>query len=232
MVPLDVPRSFIENIVEKRFELNRQHDSGEFFLYLLEQLSSELKNINRTDICRNFALYLKQSIKCTNCKHEAEHTDVHFIICLTIGHSTIGKSISQYFKKVIIDDFKCEKCSNIGISQELSLAGQLPKQIYFQFKIFNNFLVKIVQIDFEVEQEIFFFGHQYMLNSIIMHVGSSIQCGHFFAYVRRGKKWYVCDDDKVRIVDIKNINTSNIYMICYENCSLNTQIDPSNNYSI
>lgn len=223
-VPLDVPQSFISNIVQKRLEQNRQQDAGEFLIFLLDQLSSELESMNRTDIRQDFELYLKQTIECKNCNHKVYQTVLQSMIFLTISHSSIEKSLSRYLSNEFIDDYKCEKCYNIGVWQENALLGKFPKYFYIQFKIFNNSLEKISnQIEFELEKDIVFFGNQYTLNSIIIHIGSSLRHGHYCAYIRRGKKWFICNDEEVQIADIKKINTSNIYMMCYVD-----SIEPSN----
>lgn len=172
--------------------------------------------MNRTDIRQDFELYLRQTIECKNCNNKVHQMVLQSMIFLTISYSSIQKSLSRYFNNEFIDDYKCEKCKNIGVWQENALSGKLPKYFYVQFKLFNNSLEKISnEIEFELEQDIAFFGNQYTLNSIVIHIGSSLRHGHYCAYIRRGKKWYLCNDEEVQIADIKKINTSNIYMMCY-----------------
>lgn len=41
----------------------------------------------------------------------------------------------------------------------------------------------------------------YSLEGAIIHLGSSIQCGHYVSYVRRDDQWLYLNDNRVAVVD-------------------------------
>lgn len=43
-------------------------------------------------------------------------------------------------------------------------------------------------------------GHLYVLRAVVLHIGNH-EGGHYVSRVRRGAKWFECDDDKVRLVN-------------------------------
>ncbi len=45
----------------------------------------------------------------------------------------------------------------------------------------------------------------YTLNSLIVHVGSGIQHGHYFSLIKNKDKWYKVDDDKVQEIDLSTV---------------------------
>ena len=60
-------------------------------------------------------------------------------------------------------------------------------------------------------------GKGYHLSSIICHKGSSCTSGHYIAYVRRGNRWFLCNDSLVREVDeAKVLMQKEAYMLFYE----------------
>lgn len=60
-------------------------------------------------------------------------------------------------------------------------------------------------------------NHLYRLTSIICHKGSSCLSGHYIAYVRRGSRWFLCNDSLVREVnEDKVLQQTSAYMLFYE----------------
>jgi ubiquitin carboxyl-terminal hydrolase 36/42 len=45
----------------------------------------------------------------------------------------------------------------------------------------------------------------YTLVAVLVHRGRSCDCGHYFAYVRKGKDWYLTNDAEVTKVDDEEV---------------------------
>ena len=49
----------------------------------------------------------------------------------------------------------------------------------------------------------------------VVHQGSSIRGGHYFAVVKRKDEWFICDDDSVSKCNEKNALNSDCYLLFY-----------------
>jgi ubiquitin carboxyl-terminal hydrolase 5/13 len=41
---------------------------------------------------------------------------------------------------------------------------------------------------------------KYELIGAIIHLGTSILCGHYICYIRRNNEWLYCNDNKIAVV--------------------------------
>ena len=55
----------------------------------------------------------------------------------------------------------------------------------------------------------------YTLSSVIEHRGNQIGRGHYVSFVRRGEKWYFCNDDRIVSVAEKEIYEKMAYLLVY-----------------
>lgn len=51
--------------------------------------------------------------------------------------------------------------------------------------------------------------------SVIVHSGKSMTGGHYFCYIRRNNKWFICDDESVQEISDKKIFDENAYLLFY-----------------
>jgi hypothetical protein len=56
----------------------------------------------------------------------------------------------------------------------------------------------------------------YILVAVLVHQGRSCDCGHYFAYVRKGNDWYLANDAEVTKVDVEEVLGSQAYVMVYE----------------
>ena len=72
-------------------------------------------------------------------------------------------------------------------------------------------------------------GNVYRLLGFVVHHGSGLDVGHYVAYVRYDRSWYLCNDDRiVEATNVKEEALPNAYMLFYGLTSLHapTQIQP------
>jgi ubiquitin carboxyl-terminal hydrolase 8 len=55
---------------------------------------------------------------------------------------------------------------------------------------------------------------QYELFGVAVHLGSGVG-GHYISYVKVNKKWYLCDDTKVRLAAHRQHIDNNAYLLFY-----------------
>ena len=58
-------------------------------------------------------------------------------------------------------------------------------------------------------------GDQYSLVSVVNHQGDTIQTGHYVAFVKSGKFWYLVNDDIVKRVAMKSLSSSDNILLFY-----------------
>ena len=79
------------------------------------------------------------------------------------------------------------------------LVGEITKpadQLAIQLKIFSNNLHKNLH-KIRINKLLTLDGSQYELRSIVLHVGKSIQSGHYISLCKVGDDWLTFDDDTV-----------------------------------
>jgi hypothetical protein len=64
----------------------------------------------------------------------------------------------------------------------------------------------------------------YKLVAVVVHVGQSIDNGHYIAYVRRGKRWYLADDRLIIECAIEDVLQQQAYILFYERYSSQRQL--------
>ncbi|KAI5289931.1 hypothetical protein KEM54_002854 [Ascosphaera aggregata] len=55
----------------------------------------------------------------------------------------------------------------------------------------------------------------YDLSSAIVHTGTTVDSGHYYAYCRQGEQWFLFNDDKVLQVSIADVLNANAYLLFY-----------------
>ncbi len=197
-VPITLPKSFFTNFVEpKNFKTNTQHDSLEFFDAILDSLRYECEVMNKSEIFEKyFGFELEHRISCQNCSYSSSEKRNHFALILNITDVTcqLNGLLENYFEEKYISDFKCI-CGNSGIHEIICLRN-LP--MFFNIKIsrFTNHLTKIMTL-LKYQEDIVIMNTPYALSGVLIHQGSSIQCGHYYSYVKLESRWFIVNDSAI-----------------------------------
>lgn len=56
---------------------------------------------------------------------------------------------------------------------------------------------------------------KYKLFAFSVHEGKTLQRGHYYAFVQRGKEWFECNDESVEKNEEKDIPLKNGYLFFY-----------------
>jgi len=155
-------------------------DSHELFVYLCDKLPFLDK------VCR---FKVADSIKCSSCDYIELKEDslIEFSIHPTKKGMNIVDCVADAVSIKTNPDWKCEKCSNKGCTQQL-LLGEFPKTLVFH--------VTSVGTSIEYSSVVIINKIKYCLLSVISYNGA-----HWWAYSRDmppGKPWYTIDDTRVR----------------------------------
>ena len=59
-----------------------------------------------------------------------------------------------------------------------------------------------------------FHGQSYNLAAVVNHHGS-VSSGHYTASICCDDQWFLCDDDKVSMIDTRSVVSFNAYLLAY-----------------
>lgn len=218
-----------------------QEDAHEFLRYLMESMekafltryknNKEFEQYTKetTPINQILGGYLRTSVKCLSCQYESV-TFQHFEdLLLDIRKvSTIEDALKYHFARERLEDmdYTCESCKKkVSATKQFSLE-RAPIALCIQLKRFSGINGKISK-HIHISQEIDFSQYsskdvknsqlKYRLVSMITHLGSTPQCGHYTAIgCCQDGTYYQFDDSSVRPMSLNSLLNTNPYIIFYE----------------
>lgn len=218
-----------------------QEDAHEFLRYLME--SMEKAYLNRYKNSKDFEQYTKEttpinqilggylrtSVKCLSCQYESV-TFQHFEdLLLDIRKvNTIEDALKYHFARERLEDmdYTCESCKKkVSATKQFSLE-RAPVALCIQLKRFSGINGKISK-HVNISQDLDFSQYsskdmkssqlKYRLVSMITHLGTTPQCGHYTAIgCCQDGSYYQFDDSSVRAMSTNSLMNTNPYIIFYE----------------
>ena len=184
---------------------------------------------NNSFIDSIFSGLIRSQIKCFKCKNISNTFDPFLDLSLSVNNNKnkekLNDCLNEYFKEEIIKDkdFFCEKCKNKNVKMSKKLEIVIfPPILTIHIKRFEGNGAKInTKISFKLELDLEKFINnnnnnlKYELFATVVHQGSSIRGGHYFAVVKRKDEWFICDDDSVSKCNEKNALNSDCYLLFY-----------------
>lgn len=205
----------------------QQEDAHEFLTYLLDGMQKSYsigRNSDLDPIQQIFGGDLISTLRCSDCGKVSENLSPFLDICLDIRNSnSIDEALSSHFDKEILDDYKCESCGVKSVTKQTSIKRP-PKSLCIQLSRFTyqgkfdkkiTISTKINLSEYVLEES----GTplSYRLASMIIHTGSSAQCGHYTAIaLSEDGNYYKYDDEKVDPMLTEDVLTSPGYIMFYE----------------
>jgi len=181
----------------RKFNKNTQHDALEFFDAVLDSLRYEFELIDQIEIFQKyFCFELETKRTCQNCVFSSSESGNHFSLLLNMNDATctLNFLLENFFQEKYVPDYKCT-CGNSGLLETTSFRN-LPK--FFNIKIcrFTNQLTKITAY-LKYEEDIVIMDIPYVLTGVLIHQGNSIQCGHYYSYIKLERRWFKVNDSVI-----------------------------------
>jgi ubiquitin C-terminal hydrolase len=217
----------------KGFKPNIQQDAHEYLMNLLAKLDDDALEHNiPPSFSSAFMGQITSSLKCSKCKIQSNKREPVFGLYIPVVDSckSVVECIKEnfiYAERLISGDFlKCssQDCDEYLKERTLNIAIW-PDVLAVQMKLFfndeNNESKK--HLEKKRIEEMFdtrnLYGdgierpsvpagvnhRTYTLRGIVVHVGISLQSGHYNTYGKRGKVWYLFDDAFVRVASNEEI---------------------------
>lgn len=187
-----------------------QQSSSEGFVYLLENILEKEEGQDKNPIEALFTSRFRSSILCENCNKRIDVNMNHTYIPL-FNIDDIRKSFVdaiRYHREKI--EYNCEGCGKNSHITKLDQIRFCPLILVLSFNRYHHRELINYPIEFTIDNKII-----YKLKAQIIHRGS-LHGGHYYAEVKRGENYYICNDSS--IVKIPNFNKYNYdaYMLFYE----------------
>ncbi|KAL7542551.1 hypothetical protein ACHAXR_012899 [Thalassiosira sp. AJA248-18] len=210
----------------------QQEDAHEFFRSLLSSLTMHGQNARLSSL---FDGLLESSVTCQTCKKTSLTRDRYMDLSLDIADKSVN-TLEKAFQKFTEDEtlsndnmVTCNRCKvKRSVTKGLRLATA-PTMFVINFKRFayDNYgrLSRLSKpVHFPLRMEIGEYMSRanrgkpppYTLVAVLVHRGRSCDCGHYFAYVRKGKDWYLANDAEVTKVEVEEVLSAQAYVLVYE----------------
>ena len=190
--------------VSNCFKGNSFQDAHEFLLSL----------VNNSN-CNKFFITVITTLTCQNCKFSSQIDEQLLGIQLVVEGNFVDRLALQFQDTEVLWD--CSNCSQSSVSRKTFSVLELPDVLLIHLKRFRstrNSVKKITtSFDFPLT-DLQFHGQLYNLAAVVNHLGS-VSSGHYTASIFCNDQWFLCDDDKVSMIDSRSVVSSNAYLLAY-----------------
>ena len=210
----------------------QQEDAHEFFRSLLSSLTMHGQNARLSSL---FDGLLESSVTCQTCRKTSLTRDRYMDLSLDVADRSIT-TLERAFEKFTEDEtltddnvVTCSRCKAKRIVTKGLRLATAPTMLVVNFKRFlydnSGRLSRLSKhVRFPLQLEIGEYMSRanrgkplpYTLVAVLVHRGRSCDCGHYFAYVRKGNDWYLTNDAEVTRVNVEEVLASQAYVMVYE----------------
>lgn len=179
------PSYLVNNLhfLDRRFTRGKQQDAHEFYLLMMNNISEFITNY--------FKGKLKSQVICPK-NHISETEEIFFNLSLPINNNgTVKNSLNAFFQPSSrIKGYKCQGCKRETDIIKKYVPYINPDILVLHLTRFDRSGRKIqkhIPFDFELK----FNNDDYVLYGTIEHLGSTINFGHYIAYIHGANGiWY------------------------------------------
>ena len=202
-----------------------QQDAGEFLVHLLEHFRQKCRQLS--DI---FEGQFVSSHTCQHCFYSFA-TNQPFKLytlqmdlpsMLEIQTFDLHTLIEHFHRPTIQYEYRCSGCNTENSTEKTITIIVPPCILVIQLSRFRGLekIEKYVRIPAQTsirynidDNE---YNTQYRIVGIIVHIGQSMQVGHYVAFIRAGEKWFKMDDDIVSAVRWSTVRKQKAYLLFFE----------------
>lgn len=187
-------------------EESSQQDIHELIKILFDSIQKKEKGL----VSRLFGGEQENKIKCRYVQYESSKSEQFYDIQLDLkGCDNILESFSKLKKGDPLtgeNQYNTEKYGKQD-ADIFPVFKKLPHVLILHLKRFEfNFVAQKVKKDYTFYNEIDLQKYTgiddstYILNSVLVHQGSSTNSGHYFCMIKKGNDWYEFNDEEVKKV--------------------------------
>jgi ubiquitin C-terminal hydrolase len=221
LIPSDIKKLVEDN--NEMFKGNKQHDSMEFVIYLLDSIEEEIKKItnNKYPFENILTIEINTRIKCKklDCLKINNTIEKSNFLLLNINQdSTDLDSIYRDFKsseKLDQDNmYFCNNCNKKIIASKRQEITTWSDNLLIWIKRFERIGSKLIKNNKSISIP-FEWRHNYKLMGAIIHSGN-LHGGHYVYIGCKNNKWYLYNDNSVSEIKDVNFYLSTAYCLYYK----------------
>ena len=132
-------------------------------------------------------------------------------------------TLMEHFHRPTIQyGYHCRGCNTENSTEKTITIIALPNVLVIQLSRFRGLekIEKYVRFPTQISIRYNIDGNeyntQYRIMGIIVHIGTSIQAGHYIAFIRAGEKWFKMNDHIVSAVQWQTVRTKKAYILFYD----------------
>ena len=201
-----------------------QHDVADFGDTFLRTLSNECNDKVMTN--QLYRHRVEETFECSTC-HAVNTTldayDYRNILGIAVTNET--NSLQHELNKISQPESRLRNCSDTNCSGTLAICSALitehPETLLVHLKrnIILDGLEQKLNSPIECENIIVINGIRYILSGFIVHIGPSVNSGHYRQYRVNADGRYICSDDQneIRVVEKRNMGQlrNHAYLLAY-----------------
>lgn len=210
------------DIENQWFRGTSQHDSNEFMVYLINEMTDKKYDDGVSKLIKNicFGRY-KQYIKCTECKNVNTSYFKFLDVQLPIPdkqNPDLEDCFIHFAQNETLENtnkWMCPVCNKKVVSYKRMEIEDVPDVAIFTFNRFKGMRKngKPIKIYEHIELE----DKKLKLISTVNHYGG-VGGGHYVAHVSKNNVWYRADDSRISKINGVGqlLNDPSIYMVVYQ----------------
>lgn len=180
------------------------------------------------DVHRVFGGVLQSCVTCSECNHASVTTEPFLDLSLEIARiSSVEKALGRFTDEEILQGdnrYRCEACRKLVNASKRFSVRRAPNVLTLHLKRFDRSRKdgRFVQYPDQLDMTSYMYGRPngssavYTLSAVLIHQGSSRQCGHYLAYVKgTNGTWCIKDDSTSRPVSAATVMKQKAYVLFY-----------------
>ena len=214
----------------------------------IKQFKNDIEK-DHTLLFNLFYSYMSNSIRCYVCNHTIYKIEKYKELSVDLeknhANNNLNKLFDKYFQSEKLEDYKCDQCKETNCYKKSQLLNT-PKYLIVQLKrfLFQSDTMSYSKIMTPVEYPLYLDVDNYLienninkklnnkniynLNTIINHLGSNFNGGHYTSFHKIQDKWFLADDEDIREIPNNNLfdnnNKQNAYILIYEKQDFNDSL--------
>ena len=192
------PNYFLDSIFtpDCPFKRGEQNDSHEFILFLFNSSNNDVSNINKL-VDANDQLPLFSKLFTGVLKKDSYSASgilIHSVQETFTYLTTFDPDLNAFIEKWKSGDNIHEATKKMTVKHEIL---EFPQILLIQSAVFKNSFQK-AQLYLKPLFSINISGTCYYLRALIVHIGPSLNDGHYVCFYQINLRWVFADDDKMR----------------------------------
>uniref|UniRef100_A0A7S3DCQ0 ubiquitinyl hydrolase 1 n=2 Tax=Palpitomonas bilix TaxID=652834 RepID=A0A7S3DCQ0_9EUKA len=190
------------------------------------------KCIAESPITKIFGGIVQSTVKCIRCNYISRTFESTTIISVDVPADFKLQTAWDLLQRpeVLSDGYKCDECKHTVKATKQVLLYRRPNTLVLQLKRFSFAANVFGGVSSKTSGHVKFpkalnadcvsvknarGPSKYELYGVLVHSGYSVNSGHYYCYVKDGRKWFVVNDSQYKEVQESTVMDSEAYILFY-----------------